>query len=107
MTTKTPKLPSWAPYECNFCTDPEMAWAYPFGEVRFERRLPNGETHVIDHDAQVWFACRRCKSHIDRDDWAGLAVALGKPDDHFKRLRAAKLNTSGYSWKRRNTRPRY
>jgi hypothetical protein len=99
---------SWPPSsECNWCGLNEVVWAYPVGKLTFWRRLPDGQMKEIDHHAQPWYACGRCKKYVDRQEWRELAGALGKAAGYFDRLRAAMLHSSGYEWSvvRRHQRP--
>jgi hypothetical protein len=93
---------SWPPRGCNWCGADEMVWSYPVGHVNFPRENPaDGEIIDMPHHAQQWFACARCKEHIDSDRLDELADLLGKPRGYWDRLMAARLKAKGYRWSRR------
>jgi hypothetical protein len=68
------------------------------GQVKFWRRLPDGEVREIEHHAQPWFACGRCTEFVHSKQYEELAAELGKAPGYFERLRVARLASSGYAW---------
>jgi hypothetical protein len=90
---------SWPPRGCNWCGDEEMIWAYPVGHVNFPRVNPaDGEELTIGNHAQQWYACARCKTHIDEGRLDELAEILGKPQGYWDPLIEAKLQRAGTTW---------
>lgn len=90
---------SWPPRDCCWCGDKDMVWAYPIGEVAFWRTVKEGEPQQeIRHASQPWYACARCKTHIDAGSLDSLAEELGRPRGYWDRLRAARLRSPGYPW---------
>jgi len=94
----------WPPRWCDWCEGRELAWATPAGGGVFPRRTSlHGEPVMLQHEAMVWFSCRRCFPYVNADDWEGLAVALGlKYPPAWWRAWAAVRLSAGYAWRWRS-----
>lgn len=99
---KSPFEMSWGPKDCDTCHEPQLAWAYPLNAVTYPRQVDaEGTVRVIAHAAQQWFACARCWSYIERDEWEELAVELGVEPGAFDRLARARMSAPGHAFNRR------
>ena len=92
---------SWPPRGCNWCSDEDIVWAFPFGHVAsFPRVNPADGVEVeVPHHAQQWYSCARCRPYIDENRMAELAEILGRPRGYWDRLMDARLKSKGFPWR--------